>query len=67
MNIPFYQVDAFTDKVFGGNPAAVCLLDDWPEGNYPLRKNCRRRVSGDREDEREAVAAYAPPTGGTEP
>jgi len=24
-------VDAFTDKVFGGNPAAVCLLDNWPE------------------------------------
>jgi len=33
MNIPFYQVDAFTDKVFGGNPAAVCLLDRWPEDN----------------------------------
>ena len=31
MNIPFYQVDAFTDKVFGGNPAAVCLLDQWPD------------------------------------
>jgi len=30
MNIPFYQVDAFTDRVFGGNPAAVCLLDQWP-------------------------------------
>lgn len=25
--IPLYQVDAFTDKVFSGNPAAVCLLD----------------------------------------
>jgi PhzF family phenazine biosynthesis protein len=24
-----YQVDAFTDKVFGGNPAAVCILDSW--------------------------------------
>src|SRR4029079_15531381 len=23
---PFSQVDAFTDKPFGGNPAAVCLL-----------------------------------------
>ena len=31
MHIPFYQVDAFTDKVFGGNPAAVCLLENWPE------------------------------------
>jgi PhzF family phenazine biosynthesis protein len=24
-----YQVDAFTDKIFGGNPAAVIPLDDW--------------------------------------
>ncbi len=24
-----YQVDAFTDKLFGGNPAAVIPLDDW--------------------------------------
>jgi PhzF family phenazine biosynthesis protein len=27
--IKFYQVDAFTDHLFGGNPAAVCLLDSW--------------------------------------
>jgi len=24
-----YQVDAFSDAVFGGNPAAVCVLNDW--------------------------------------
>ncbi len=24
-----YVVDAFTDKVFGGNPAAVCVMDNW--------------------------------------
>jgi PhzF family phenazine biosynthesis protein len=29
MRIPFYQLDAFTDRPFGGNPAAVCLLDAW--------------------------------------
>ncbi len=29
MEIPFYQIDAFTNKVFSGNPAGVCLLDDW--------------------------------------
>ncbi|HET8549868.1 MAG TPA: PhzF family phenazine biosynthesis protein, partial [Bryobacteraceae bacterium] len=29
MRIPFYQVDAFTSRVFGGNPAAVCPLEDW--------------------------------------
>lgn len=27
--IPIYQVDAFTDKLFGGNPAAVCPLNEW--------------------------------------
>ncbi len=29
MKIKMYQVDAFTNKLFGGNPAAVCLLDNW--------------------------------------
>ena len=24
-----YVVDAFTDKVFHGNQAAVCVLDEW--------------------------------------
>ncbi|HWP80944.1 MAG TPA: PhzF family phenazine biosynthesis protein [Candidatus Acidoferrum sp.] len=28
-----YVVDAFTDKVFAGNPAAVCVMEDWlPDG-----------------------------------
>jgi len=31
MRIPFYQVDAFSSRVFGGNPAAVCLLQSWLE------------------------------------
>ena len=26
-----YQIDAFSDVVFGGNPAAVCILDQWFE------------------------------------
>lgn len=29
MRVPLYQVDAFTSKVFAGNPAAVCFLDQW--------------------------------------
>lgn len=29
MRIKQYQIDAFTDRVFGGNPAAVCILEDW--------------------------------------
>lgn len=31
MKIPFYQVDAFSKKIFGGNPAAVCILESWLE------------------------------------
>jgi len=29
MELPLYQIDAFTDRPFGGNPAAVCPLDAW--------------------------------------
>lgn len=29
MSIRIYQVDAFTDQLFHGNPAAVCPLDEW--------------------------------------
>ena len=29
MKLPFFQVDAFTGKLFGGNPAGVCPLDSW--------------------------------------
>jgi PhzF family phenazine biosynthesis protein len=29
MQLPLYQVDAFADRLFGGNPAAVCPLATW--------------------------------------
>lgn len=29
MKLPIFQIDAFTDKIFGGNPAAVCPLEHW--------------------------------------
>ena len=29
MGLRIYQVDAFADRLFGGNPAAVCPLDSW--------------------------------------
>ncbi|MDP1603807.1 MAG: PhzF family phenazine biosynthesis protein [Legionella sp.] len=28
-SIEIFQIDAFTDKIFHGNPAAVCLLNEW--------------------------------------
>jgi len=30
VKLKIYQIDAFTDKLFGGNPAAVCPLENWP-------------------------------------
>ena len=29
MELTMYQVDAFTEKLFGGNPAAVIPLEAW--------------------------------------
>ena len=29
MKLTSYTLDAFTDRVFGGNPAAVCPLNEW--------------------------------------
>lgn len=29
MTLPLYQLDAFTSRLFGGNPAAVVLLEAW--------------------------------------
>lgn len=31
MEIPLYQIDAFADRPFTGNPAAVCPLTQWPD------------------------------------
>ena len=37
MKLTLYQVDAFAEKVFSGNPAAVCILDDWLDDNTMQR------------------------------
>ena len=31
MSIKLFQVDAFAQQAFTGNPAAVCPLDEWPD------------------------------------
>ena len=31
MKIPYFEVAAFTDRSFGGNPAGICVLPRWPE------------------------------------
>src|SRR5262245_38278650 len=34
MAVPICVVDAFTDTAFRGNPAAVCVLDQWPADEW---------------------------------
>jgi PhzF family phenazine biosynthesis protein len=36
MKLKLYQIDAFTDHVFTGNPAAVCPLDNWLDDDVLL-------------------------------
>lgn len=31
MKFDVFQIDAFANRAFAGNPALVCCLDDWPE------------------------------------
>ncbi len=33
MEILIYHIDAFASKLFEGNPAAVCPLDEWIDDN----------------------------------
>ena len=37
MRIPYYQVNAFTSETFGGNPAGVCPLQEWPQDSLLQR------------------------------
>jgi PhzF family phenazine biosynthesis protein len=37
MDLPFYWIDAFTDRPFGGNPAAVVPLESWPKDDLMQR------------------------------
>ena len=38
--LTMHQVDAFTDTVFAGNPAAVLILDNWlPEATMQVIAN----------------------------
>ena len=34
MTVPLFHVDAFTDRPFAGNPAAVCWLPSWREDRW---------------------------------
>ena len=64
MRQKIYQVDAFTDTVFAGNPAAVCPLDSWPESsllqNIALENNLSETAFYVRTDESYEIRWFTP-------
>ena len=40
-----YIVDAFTDKPFSGNPAAVCIMDSWPSEESMMKLAMENNLS----------------------
>ena len=40
-----YIVDAFTDKPFAGNPAAVCVMDSWPSEEAMMKLAMENNLS----------------------
>jgi PhzF family phenazine biosynthesis protein len=45
MGIKLFQVDAFTDQPFAGNPAAVCLLPEPRKKNWMQQVACEMNLS----------------------
>lgn len=45
MNIPYFHIDAFTGEVFSGNPAGVCLLEEWPVDELLQKIAAENRLS----------------------
>lgn len=45
MEIPYWQVDAFAGRPFGGNPAGVCLLQSWPPDRLMSEIAAENRLS----------------------
>lgn len=40
-----YIVDAFTDKPFAGNPAAICIMDSWPSKESMMKLAMENNLS----------------------
>src|SRR2546423_454765 len=45
MGLPLFQVDAFTDAPFAGNPAAVCVLPEAREAEWMQRVAAEMNLS----------------------
>lgn len=59
-----YIVDAFTDKIFSGNPAAVCVLDSFPSEeimqNIATENNLSETAFAVKENDRYHIRWFTP-------
>jgi PhzF family phenazine biosynthesis protein len=66
VKLRIYQVDAFTDRVFGGNPAAVCPLESWlPDSlmqQIAMENNLAETAFYIRDNDRFAIRWFTPET-----
>ncbi len=64
MKQKIYQADAFTDALFGGNPAAVCPLAEWPDDatlqNIAMENNLSETAFYVREGEGYRIRWFTP-------
>ena len=64
MKQKIYQVDAFTDALFCGNPAAVCPLDRWPDDgtlqNIAMENNLAETAFYARQDGHYLIRWFTP-------
>ena len=45
ISVKQYIVDAFTSKPFSGNPAAVCVMENWPSGEFMMKLAMENNLS----------------------
>ena len=66
MKLPIYQVDAVTDQLFGGNPAAVVPLESWLTDdlmqNIAIENNLSETAFIVREDDAHHIRWFTPAT-----
>lgn len=64
MKLTLYQVDAFTSELFSGNPAAVCILEEWLDDHImqciASENNLSETAFAVRENERYLIRWFTP-------
>ncbi len=64
MKLRIFQIDAFAERMFTGNPAAVCILDSWIDDNLmqqiAAENNLAETVFAVKNNDRYAIRWFTP-------